>query len=863
MPPLPADLLPPDPIDTALVVVGLFVAYLTLAWLFPPLTGGSLRVLAQVLYRVQVYGRERIPKSGGCLIVCNHISYVDWLILNAACPRRLTFVLWAGYYRHPVLAVFLSWARGRTVRIPDRLDHPHALAASLQQVADALDGGKVVLMFPEGRLTRSGHMLRFGRGVELVLKQTRTDVAVIPAGIDGLWGGVFSYHGGRMIGKRPRAFRPHVAVAFGEPLSKTADAAGRARKKASFPASGSDTNPSGVSHRREDDGTQTREGEAPAEREAGTARQEPRPPIIPMIAPGMRAPDWGRVSRKGVEESGGSVLPAAELRLVVQEVVAECVIRQTDFELLVHRAFVRNAVRFGNLFRPCVIDNAAGEKILTWGKTFAAAVCVSRYLRSRVGPEANVGVWLPTGLGGALANLAIAFLGKTSVNLNYTAGSDAVRSAVRQAGVRVIVTAKRFLLRVPLDLPDEVQRIYLEDVLAAITKWQQVRTFLLALFLPGWVIDRFVLRLHRHSANNILTIVFSSGSTGEPKGVVLSHRNVGSNVAAAIRTIQIRPEDRLFGVLPFFHSFGYTVCLWAPLVAGAVVVYYPDPRGAKEVGLLVRKHRATLAISTATFLRFYLRRCGPDDFRSVRLLICGAEKLPVKLQEEFRARFGVLPLEGYGCTELSPVVSTNLPNTTVGGFTQVCNVQGTIGQPITGVCVRAFTQDSREPLPPGQEGVLCAKGPNVMVGYLNQPEKTAEAIRDGWYSTGDVGLVRPDGFIQITGRVSRFAKIAGEMVPLERLEEEMHEAIGSGGDRVLAVVAVSDEKRGERVVVLYVPEVEGKVAGLLDALSSRGLPNLWVPDVRDCYKVDILPTLGSGKLDLKRLGEVAREVSGR
>jgi acyl-[acyl-carrier-protein]-phospholipid O-acyltransferase/long-chain-fatty-acid--[acyl-carrier-protein] ligase len=786
------------------VVVGLFVAYLTLAWLFPPLTGGSVRVLARVLYRVHVYGRERIPESGGCLIVCNHISYVDWLILKAACPRRLTFVLWAGYYRNPVLTVLLSWARGRTVRIPDRLDHPHALAAGLQQVADTLDRGEVVLMFPEGRLTRSGHMLRFGRGVELVLKQTRTDVAVIPAGIDGLWGGVFSYHGGRMIGKRPRAFRPHVAVAFGEPLSKTADAAGRARKKATSPASGKD-----------------------------------------------------------VEELTRSVLPAAELRLVVQEVVAECVIRQTDFELLVHRAFVRNAVRFGNLFRPCVIDNAAGEKILTWGKTFAAAVCVTGYLRSRVGPEANVGVWLPTGLGGALANLAIAFLGKTSVNLNYTAGADAVRSAVRQAGVRVVVTAKRFLLRVPLDLPDEVQRIYLEDVLTAITKWQQVRTFLLALVLPGWVIDRFVLRLHRHSANNILTIVFSSGSTGEPKGVVLSHQNVGSNVAAAIRTIQIRPGDRLFGVLPFFHSFGYTVCLWAPLVAGAVVVYYPDPRGAKEVGLLVRKHRATLAISTATFLRFYLRRCEADDFRSIRLLICGAEKLPVKLQEEFRARFGVLPLEGYGCTELSPVVSTNLPNTTVGGFTQVCNVQGTIGQPITGVCVRAFTQDSREPLPPGQEGVLCAKGPNVMVGYLNQPEKTAEAIRDGWYSTGDVGLVRLDGFIQITGRLSRFAKIAGEMVPLERLEEEMHEAIGSGGDRVLAVVAVPDEKRGERVVVLYVPEVEGKVAGLLDALSSRGLPNLWVPGARDCYKVDALPTLGSGKLDLKRLGEVAREVSAR
>ena len=150
-----------------------------------------------------------------------------------------------------------------------------------------------------------------------------------------------------------------------------------------------------------------------------------------------------------------------------------------------------------------------------------------------------------------------------------------------------------------------------------------------------------------------------------------------------------------------------------------------------------------------------------------------------------------------------------------------------------------------------------------MAGYLGQPEKTKDAIRDGWYNTGDVGVVRPDGFIQITGRVSRFAKIAGEMVPLERLEEEMHDAFAAGGDRVLAVAAVPDEKRGERVVVLFLPDLEGKIAGLLDALSGRGLPNLWIPDPRDCYRVDALPTLGSGKLDLKRVGELAREVAGR
>lgn len=803
MPPLPAYLLSAgtfDPLDAVLSVAGALLAYLVLAWAFPPLSRPLAWVLAHLLYRLRVYDRGRIPPSGGCLIVCNHVSYVDWLVLWAASPRPLTFVLWASHYRHPVLRLCLSWVRSRAVAVETRIDHPHAVADSLQRVADALDRGELVLLFPEGRLTRSGHMLPFGRGVERILKQTKADVPVVPACIDGLWGSVFSYHGGRVLRKRPRAFRPRVAVMFGRPLSKWGDSIGRPvpwEEKASAP---------------------------------------------------FRA------------EEGRQIVAASELRLAVQEQTADCAIRQSDFTPLVHRAFVRHACRLWNLFRPCVIDNAAGERVMTWGKTFVGTMCVTRYLRGRVGSEPNVGVWLPTSLGGALANLAIAFLGKTSVNLNYTAGSDSVRSAARQAGLRLVVTSKRFLLRFPLELPDEVQRVYLEDVLAGVTKWQQVRTFLMALLLPGWVIDRFVLGLHRHKVDDVLTVVFSSGSTGEPKGVVLTHRNVGTNVDSSIQTIQIRPHDRLFGVLPFFHSFGYTVCLWAPLVAGASVVYYPDPRGAKEVGHLVKKNRATLLISTATFLRFYIRRCSADDFRSVRILICGAEKLPVKLQDEFQAKFGVLPLEGYGCTELSPVVSTNLHDVTASGFTQTCNTRGTVGQPIFGVCIKAFSLETREPLPTGQEGILCGKGPNVMVGYLGEPEKTEQVIRDGWYWTGDVGFVRPEGFIQITGRVSRFAKVAGEMIPLERLEEEIHDSIG-GGDRALIVSAVPDDRRGERLVVLYLSELEGKLEGLFHSLGTRGIPNLWVPDIRDCYPIDALPVLGSGKLDLKRVSELARELA--
>ncbi len=791
--------------EVALILAGAFLLVLALTWLFPPLLRPFLWLFAHGCYRFQTYHRDRIPTAGGVLIVSHHVSRLDWLLYWVACPRSVRFVTWSGYYRNPLLRFFLSWARYKTIRIDTRPLRPHSVGESLKRVAAALDAGEVVVMFPEGRLTRTGQMHPFGRGVERVLKLTTTEVAVIPAAISGLWNGFFSHGAGPILRKLPKAFRPRVGLLFGKPMVNPARKAG------------------GDSH-----------ANSRADSRADT----------PGLAAGVRL--------------------AANLRLAVQEATADLAIIESDDLLPVHRRFVRNAAKFRRLFQPAIIDcSAAPVRTLTWAKLLVAALCVTRYLRTRVGDAPNVGVWLPTGLGGALANLGLAFLGKTSVNLNYTAGTAAVRSAVKQAGVRVVITAKRFTDRVPLDLPPDVQLIVLEDALAAVTKWQRISTFLLVLLLPGWVIDRFLLGLHRHRLDDVLTIIFSSGSTGEPKGVILTHRNITANTDASIRTLEIAPGEVLFGFLPFFHSFGYTVCLWAPLNAPCTAVYYPDPRQAKEVGDIARTQRVTVTAATATFLRFYIRRCGPDDFRTLRLIVCGAEKLPVKLQDEFQAKFGVLPLEGYGCTELSPVVSCNMPDAFVGGLVQQRNRRGCIGQPIFGVAVRAHDPNTGAPLPVGAEGVLWAKGPNVMAGYLHQPEKTAAAVKDGWYNTGDAGLVEPDGFIRITGRLSRFAKIAGEMVPLEKLDDEMHEILATGGDRMLAVAAVPDERRGERVVVLYLPEIEPRLNELLATLPKRGIPNLWVPDRRDCYPVEAMPVLGTGKLDLKKLSDTAKELAAR
>jgi acyl-[acyl-carrier-protein]-phospholipid O-acyltransferase/long-chain-fatty-acid--[acyl-carrier-protein] ligase len=378
--------------------------------------------------------------------------------------------------------------------------------------------------------------------------------------------------------------------------------------------------------------------------------------------------------------------------------------------------------------------------------------------------------------------------------------------------------------------------------------------------LPGWFLEYVVLRLGRHSLDDLATVIFSSGSTGEPKGIMLSHGNIAANIASMIQAVSISPSDRLMGVLPFFHSFGYTVTLWAPLQVGASVVYHADPRQAKEIGELCRRHGCTIYVSTATFLRFCLRKCEPEDFRSLRVLICGAEKLPGSLAQEFGRKFGVLPLEGYGCTELSPVAATNLPDMEVGGVRQITNKPGTVGQPLPGIVARVVHSETRQPLPIGEEGLLLIHGGNVMRGYLGRPELTREVVRDGWYVTGDMARLDADGFLTLTGRLSRFAKCGGEMVPLEKIEEVLHDILGTS-ERVCAVTCVPDESRGERLVVLYLLQDGLQVRPWCQQLSTRGLPNLWIPSERDFFAVAELPVLGSGKLNLQGVKEMAVELT--
>jgi acyl-[acyl-carrier-protein]-phospholipid O-acyltransferase/long-chain-fatty-acid--[acyl-carrier-protein] ligase len=327
-----------------------------------------------------------------------------------------------------------------------------------------------------------------------------------------------------------------------------------------------------------------------------------------------------------------------------------------------------------------------------------------------------------------------------------------------------------------------------------------------------------------------------------------------------VQATTLSGSDRALGVLPFFHSFGYTVTLWAPLQVGASAVYHPDPRQAKEIGELCRKYRCTIYLSTATFLRFCLKKCEPDDFRSVRILVCGAEKLPQSLAQTFHEKFGVLPLEGYGCTELSPAVAANMPDLEIGRFCHLSNRPGSIGPPLPGVACRVVHPDTGQDLPIGAEGLVLSYGANVMQGYLNRPDLTHQVLRDGWYTTGDMGRIDADGFVTLTGRLARFAKVGGEMVPLERIEEELHDLLDTS-DRVCAVTCVPDHARGERVVVLYVTHLDLDVRSWCQRLTDRGLPNLWVPGERDFFPVPEIPILPSGKIDLKRVKETALKLT--
>lgn len=483
-------------------------------------------------------------------------------------------------------------------------------------------------------------------------------------------------------------------------------------------------------------------------------------------------------------------------------------------------------------------------------------------LRKVLGPdEQYLGLLLPPSAGATMANVAVALCGRVSVNLNYTVSSDVLNECIKLAGIKHVLTSRRFMEKMNFSLNAEM--IYLEDFKEAVTLIDKVSCAVAAKFMPASWLDQS-LGLTNRKVDDPLTVIFTSGSTGVPKGVVLTYGNINHNVTAIGQAVGLNDDDVVMGILPFFHSFGYTVTLWSVMALPPCGVFHFNPLEARQVGKLCEQYGATVLLATPTFLTNYIRRVEPKQFAKLQVVIAGAEKLPVSVSDAFEERFKIRPVEGYGTTELSPLVSVNIPPTRDRSEKKDGWREGSVGRPVIQVQARIISLD--EPgkvLPTGESGMLQIKGPNVMKGYLHREDLTAKVLKDGWYETGDVAFLDPEGFIHITGRQSRFSKIGGEMVPHIQIEETIGKILGVSGEGdengpQAVITAVPDSKRGERLIVLHtkLPMTAGEI---IKRLQAEGLPNLYLPSEDSFLEVEQIPVLGTGKLDLRGMQQLAQQ----
>ena len=542
--------------------------------------------------------------------------------------------------------------------------------------------------------------------------------------------------------------------------------------------------------------------------------------------------------------------PEAARRALAELGVATYHERRYPWRVL-HHGFIKAARR--RLRHMAFADPLSGE--LSYFKALVGSIAFARKLKVLLDQQEMVGVLVPPSVGGALTNLALNMLGRVPVNLNYTASNETLASCTRQCNITHVLTSKKLLERLPIEVPGKA--IFLEDIRETVSSKDRIIAMLFALFAPIAVIEKS-LGTPKRGLDDLATIIFSSGSEGEPKGVMLTQRNLISNGMQVYETFPHDEKTCLVGFLPFFHSFGYTVTLWLVALWGLRAVYHSNPLEPKIIGGLIEKYKATIMIGTSTFLQHFIRRCTKEQLQSLEFVVCGAEKLAPRVRDAFQEKFGVEPLEGYGTTECSPGVSVNAPDLVSPGMRSKMLRRGTIGRAFPGQAMRVVDPDTEQELPFDTPGLLQVKGPNIMKGYLHLEAKTAKVLQDGWYSTGDIAAIDFEGFVQITDRLARFSKVAGEMVPHTKVEETMHDLLGLT-EQSLAVASVPDTQKGERLVVLHILE-DGPLDELLKKLDRSGLPNLWIPRASCFHRVEAIPVLATGKMDIKTVKKLALEL---
>jgi acyl-[acyl-carrier-protein]-phospholipid O-acyltransferase/long-chain-fatty-acid--[acyl-carrier-protein] ligase len=711
--------------------------------------------LARCIYRVTVFGAPRLP-PGGFLLLPNHLTWVDALVLQLACPRPIRFIVYEDIFKQRWLNPIFRAVGALPISSRKAKD-------AVKTASEAIKAGEIVCIFPEGELSRTGMLLRLKRGYELIARAA--DAPVVPVWLDRLWGSIFSFEGGKYFFKWPQRFPYPVSVAFGEPI-------------------------------------------AAADADIALVRER-------MLALGEH-----------------------------------CYQQRPDLEGHLGEACLRGLRR--NQWHTAVIDGM-DHSTLSCGMLLAAALALAGQVRKQCRGR-RIGIVLPPGKAAVIANLAVVLAGKVPVNLNFTAGRSAVEAALRIGEIRECLTA-RLVVKKLADFPWPKDLLHLDTVLPAlkskIIAWRAV-----VAVTPAWVLARLV-GIPRIGDRDEAAVLFTSGSSGEPKGVVLSHRNLLGNVSQFSLMLNLGEKDTVLACLPFFHSFGCTVTLWYPLIEGIRSVTYPNALDTAKNAELIERYKITLFCTTPTFLRSYLRKAESAQLASIEFLVTGAEKLPGELAVAFKERFGIDVLQGYGLTETSPVAAVNLPEpkpARPGQDVQPSNRAGSVGKLAPGMAAEIRHPETGEKLSLHETGMLWLRGPNIFEGYLDDPKRTADVLSDRWFKTGDLARFDEDGFCFIEGRLSRFSKIGGEMVPHETVESKIGEALALPKDeRVIAIAGIPDEAKGEALVLLTARDLDA--GELRKKLLAGGVTSLWIPKI--VKRVEAIPILASGKLDLQRVKELA------
>ncbi len=509
--------------------------------------------------------------------------------------------------------------------------------------------------------------------------------------------------------------------------------------------------------------------------------------------------------------------------------------------------------------RLALADSTGAE--LTGSQALVRLLVLKRLLEKYVltSDEKNVGILLPPGVPAILVNAALTVGRRVAVNLNYTLNDETLNYCIRKAQIRHLITSRKVMEK--FDFHPECKVVYLEDYVKKLTLRDKISSALLAKRSLRTLYRKF--DLNSIDLDDAMAILFTSGSTGIPKGVVLSHRNIGGNVIACRDHFHLTDQDSMLGMLPLFHSLGFTATIWIVLGLGMAGYYHFSPLEPRPIAKLCRKYRPTILPATPTFLRMYLRRMEPDDLKSFSLIISGAEKCPVTLMDEYEKTLGVRPAQGYGITETSPVLSANVPKTRILSDEEPLPHDESLGFPLPGVEIKVLDLDTGKPCAPGERGMLYVRGIYVMKGYYDDPEKTAEVIdNEGWFRTGDLVRLDEDGFIYIAGRINRFAKIGGEMAPHEGIETKLNELLGNSAEEAprLCVTSIPDEKKGEKIIVLFT-ELQLSPQQIKEKLIEMKYPALWIPDPDAYFHIDAIPILGTGKLDLYAIHEIAMKYA--